>query len=329
MFNKSKSKINSLYATIIISLILNLTIVRSTLPINIKAAKEPDFGDYLRVGNDLTLYMFELDTPKTSNCYDTTSPASSCATVWPPYLIASGVTPTVGPGLTLSLLSTTVRKDGKIQLTYNGWPLYYYRGEVNPPAPFKVKCQAILESGGLWFIISPNGRVNYTTKGRTANTSKNTLEMSTHSVAGKFLTDKDGVALYVFEKDSYLKSNCYGTCALNWPPLTIASGVTPTFGSGVTGSLVYWNKRTDGSIQVTYDGWPLYYYKDEIGKPGTIKCQNKNMDGGFWWIQNTTGDIIKGDIVNGEVTKSTPVTSDANLMKIGILCFFLFISLLF
>ncbi len=72
--------------------------------------------------------------------------------------------------------------------------------------------------------------------------------------------------VYTFNSDSPGASKCNGGCATTWPPLTIASGVTPTGGPGVTGQLGTIT-RGDGSVQVTYKGLPLYFFHSDT-KPG-------------------------------------------------------------
>jgi predicted lipoprotein with Yx(FWY)xxD motif len=106
-------------------------------------AKNDQLGSFLADDKGLTLYLFTKDTPNTSNCYD------KCATAWPP-LFTKGA-PAAGDGVDTSLLGTTTRKDGSIQVTYNGWPLYYY---VKDEKPGDVTGQDV---GGVWYVISPEG----------------------------------------------------------------------------------------------------------------------------------------------------------------------------
>ena len=75
------------------------------------------------------------------------------------------------------------------------------------------------------------------------------------SSATPVLTNAKGFTLYWFAPDSPSKSRCYGTCAVYWPPVI----GTPTAGPGVTGTLGT-IKRSDGSLQATYDHHPLYTY---------------------------------------------------------------------
>jgi predicted lipoprotein with Yx(FWY)xxD motif len=91
----------------------------------------------------MTLYLFTKDTPKTSNCYD------SCAAAWPP-LLTDGA-PTPGSGVDASLLGTTTRTDGSTQVTYNGWPLYYF---ANDKAAGDTTGEGIQN---VWYVVTPEG----------------------------------------------------------------------------------------------------------------------------------------------------------------------------
>lgn len=86
------------------------------------------------------------------------------------------------------------------------------------------------------------------------------LEIGTGTgAAGTYLTRPDGMTLYIFTKDAPNTSVCTDTCAENWPPLIVPAGTTPGVVSGVTGALSTF-ARADGSLQVAYDGKPLYAF---------------------------------------------------------------------
>ena len=94
------------------------------------------------------------------------------------------------------------------------------------------------------------------------------------------LTGAKGRTLYTFAPDKLNKSVCYGSCAAYWPPVkgpvTVAAGVT-----GVTGKLGT-TRRTDGSLQATYNGHPLYTYIADTA-PGQAKGNKLNINGGLWF----------------------------------------------
>jgi predicted lipoprotein with Yx(FWY)xxD motif len=90
------------------------------------------------------------------------------------------------------------------------------------------------------------------------------VKVASGTVAGataSFLTGEDGKTLYIFTNDKAGdgKSACYDQCATNWPPFTVDDKSELKADSGVTGTLDVLT-RTDGTLQVTYKGAPLYYY---------------------------------------------------------------------
>ena len=95
-----------------------------------------------------TLYMFRKDTGKTSKCY------GACAAVWPP-AITHGK-PKAGPGIKASLIGTTKRKDGKLQVTYKGHPLYTY---VKDKKPGQTTGEGSKLFGAGWYALTPTGVV--------------------------------------------------------------------------------------------------------------------------------------------------------------------------
>ena len=97
------------------------------------------------------------------------------------------------------------------------------------------------------------------------------------------LTNSKGMTLYWFAPDTPTKSACYGSCAAYWPPVYGAQKAGP----GVTGKLGT-IKRTDGTIQATYDGHPLYTYIGD-SHPGQATGNNINLNGGFWYEVHVSG----------------------------------------
>ena len=98
------------------------------------------------------------------------------------------------------------------------------------------------------------------------------------AIGGKLvLTNSQGLTLYLFAPDSATTSKCYSSCAGYWPPvkgpLTRGPGVTGTIGT---------IRRTDGMLQATYDGHPLYTYIGDSA-PGQDHGNNLDLNGGFWY----------------------------------------------
>jgi len=102
---------------------------------------------------------------------------------------------------------------------------------------------------------------------------------------GQVLFDGTGQAIYLFDKETTGVPDCYGDCAVAWPPV-LTSG-SPVAGAGSMTDLLGTTPRTDGSTQVTYAGHPLYYYAHE-GK-NVVTCHNVSEFGGLWLAVTPTG----------------------------------------
>ena len=103
-------------------------------------------GKVLVAANGRTLYLFTADKAEKSACY------GQCATYWPPLI---GTKPTAGTGLKASLLGTTKRKDGKLQVTYGGHPLYFFAQDKKPG---DLNGQGFVHFGGAWWVVSAVGK---------------------------------------------------------------------------------------------------------------------------------------------------------------------------
>jgi predicted lipoprotein with Yx(FWY)xxD motif len=110
------------------------------------------------------------------------------------------------------------------------------------------------------------------------------LRTTDNSSLGTIVVDGSGRTLYRFDKDSASPptSNCTGACAQLWPPVLVGTQITL---SGIDRSLLGTIKRSDGTIQLTLNGWPLYRYAGDSG-PGQI---NGEGVGGVWFAVRPTG----------------------------------------
>ena len=107
---------------------------------------------------------------------------------------------------------------------------------------------------------------------------------------GTVLFDGRGRALYLFTRERGRTPACYGACAQAWPPFTTRG--RPRGGRGARGSLVGSARRSDGTLQVTYRGHPLYYYVGDR-RPGDILCQNVVEFGGTWLVVKPSGAPVR------------------------------------
>src|SRR4051812_48768076 len=130
---------------------------------------------------------------------------------------------------------------------------------------------------------------------KTAGGSAATVGVSNQSL-GKILVDSKGRTLYLFTRDSGTMSECTGACAVNWPPLK-ATG-KPTIGSGADGSLISTTSRSGGAKQVTYNGHPLYLFKNDKS-PGDTNGQALNAFGGNWYALTPAGDQVSTSSSSG------------------------------
>lgn len=105
-----------------------------------------DYGRVIADGKGEAFYLFDKESSKKPRCY------GACASVWPPVLTKGK--PVAGSGAKQSLLGTTRRANGKLQVTYAGQPLYYYVDD----SPGTILCHDVEEFGGLWLVVKPSGQ---------------------------------------------------------------------------------------------------------------------------------------------------------------------------
>ncbi len=105
--------------------------------------------------------------------------------------------------------------------------------------------------------------------------------------AGRIVVDSEGFTLYDFHKDKGTKSACYGACASAWPPLTTSGAPQATKGAeaGKLGT----TKRSDGTMQVTYAGHPLYTFVEDK-KPGEANGNDTSAFGAQWYALKPNGE---------------------------------------
>ena len=105
-------------------------------------------GRVLVDGRGRTLYLFEKDPRGKSSCY------GACAKAWPPLLTKSSALH-AGKGARMGLLGTTRRRDGRLQVTYAGHPLYGFASDTKRG---QITCQNVSQFGGKWLVVTPAGK---------------------------------------------------------------------------------------------------------------------------------------------------------------------------
>jgi predicted lipoprotein with Yx(FWY)xxD motif len=140
----------------------------------------------------------------------------------------------------------------------------------------------------LLFAVACGGSQPGTTAAPTP-ASAASVGVASDPKLGKFLVDSGGRTLYLFEQDKSTSSTCYGSCATYWPPL-LTNGA-PQAAAGVNGSLLGTTKRTDGTVEVTYAGHPLYYVVTDHN-PGDTTGQGVDNFGAVWEVVGPDGAAI-------------------------------------
>ncbi len=226
----------------------------------IAVAEHDELGPYLTDAAGMTLYRFNADLPGTSNC------SGQCLTNWPPLLVEEGQQPD-GSDDVVGELGTIERDDGTFQVTYQSMPLYYW---ANDQAPGDTTGHGV---GDVWFVVAPY-----------------TVGVGGNDELGDFLVGTNGMTLYLFTQDDENSSNCYDQCATNWPPLLVQANEVPVPGAEVSGQLDV-IQRDDGTLQVTYDGMPLYYWANDQA-PGDATGQGV---GDVWFVVPPSSEAVSSN----------------------------------
>jgi predicted lipoprotein with Yx(FWY)xxD motif len=211
--------------------------------------EDSDLGPFIVAENGMTLYTFKRDTFGVSNCVD------GCATNWPPYTVESADGLTVADGIP-GEVGTIERADGTLQVTYNGLPLYFW---VNDAETGDANGHNFRTA---WLVVQPA-----------------TVYAVPNAEHGFMLVGERGFTLYTFANDEAGVSNCVDNCATNWPPLTVADANalrTSINLPGIFGTI----ERADGTLQVTYNGDPLYYWVQDAARGDATG----HLRGDVWFV---------------------------------------------
>lgn len=159
------------------------------------------------------------------------------------------------------------------------------------PSPVTVAASPILRSP----LVDP--LTSSSSESREVSRNKlSTYTVTTRGVSGlgKILVDGKGQTLYIFYRDHYSgRSKCNSECANVWPPLLLPTGVTkPVAAGSAKSSLLATTRRSDGTLQVTYKGWPLYRFALDTG-PGDAAGEGLNNLGGLWYVLKPSGAVIR------------------------------------
>ncbi len=234
-------------------------------------SKEVTVRQHAALGNILvdkqgrTLYFFSNDAKGTNSC------TGGCEAVWPVFNADNLAAEDLGDGLVLSDFSSITTASGSKQTVYKGWPLYYF-------APNGGSQEAAGATGGegisgVWFVAKPDYTIMIVNSQLVGNDGRNYLGNYTEGIGlTKYFTDGAGRTLYTFANDSANNNNFTKSDFTNnasWPLYETDKVVVPsTLDKALFGSIDVFGRK-----QLTFKGWPLYYF----GQDGTTRGNNMGV----------------------------------------------------
>lgn len=238
----------------------------------IKLANSATLGSYLTDKNGNALYFFSNDVGGANNC------TGGCITNWPIFNVDGLTQDQLGSGLLLTDFKSITSANGT-QLTYKGWPLYTYA----PGGVLEASGQTSGEGvGGVWFVAKPNYTIMLANSQLVGNDGNNyTVSPTDVTVAGTgktvFFTDLDGRTLYAFVAKDSANLNKFTKADFSnngtWPIYSTTKVVVPsTLNKSLFDSITVY-----GHKQLTYKGWPVYYFGSDVDTSGKFRGNTKGV----------------------------------------------------
>mgnify|MGYP001099379456 CR=1 FL=1 len=238
---------------------------------NVRLAATAKFGSVMTDSAGRTLYFFAIDANGTSGC------TGGCIALWPVFYTTKL---TLDSGMNAADFNTIVRADGQKQTTYKGWPLYYYQadakaGDINGDA-----------FGNKWFVAKPDYQLMLANAQLVGNDG---VQYNSQYQPGQeitqYITDDYGRTLYGFTPDRFNKNNYTKPDFSNnatWPIFEL-KGVKNI--PSILDKAVVATTDVFGKTQLTYKGWPLYYFGPDQQTRGNTKGVSVPKPG-IWPIVN-------------------------------------------
>lgn len=227
---------------------------------DLRIARSSTFDGYLTDSNGRALYMFVDDKPGV----DETACLDVCAADWTPFDV---VNIQLGAGIEPSEVSRFHRQDGLWQTRYKDHPLYYRASEENS---HDVTADQV---DGRWFVARDYFAF--------MSSPKNFAPVEDPQGRARVLTDGVGHTLYICLDDqpetatSPAVSSCADDCLATRPPWVVrATNFTTVLPSVLNPTDLRAYVRPDGLEQLTYRGWPLYYFRGDAAL-GEIEGHNQ------------------------------------------------------
>jgi predicted lipoprotein with Yx(FWY)xxD motif len=241
----------------------------------IQLAADAKFGAVLTDKDGKTLYFFSSDVAGTANC---TGP---CETIWPLYYSADAST---DMNLNVAEVGEITRADGRKQSTYKGYPLYYYQ---NDAAAGEIKGDGV---SGIWFVAKPDYSLMLANAQLVGLNGKQYTSTYTEGTGNtRYFTDANGRTVYSFSPDKNGKNTFTKADLSNntiWPVYEAELKSVPSIITKDLISII----DVFGKKQMTYKGWPLYYFNQDT-KRGDNKGVSVGAFPGFWPLLNVTTTV--------------------------------------
>lgn len=242
------------------------------------SAETSPYGTVLMVGSgQFSGYsLYEFDRNKPSDCttkvvtvvpqgpLSCAGPETDKTADWP--ALTTIGKPVAGPGVNKRLLGMVYRKDiGGDQVTYGGELLYLFDIAAHQftGVNFMETAAPLPPWHGLWRLVS--AKSGLPAVGPIAISTQKQSDGSTVLTAAMFQgVGTTPIIVYDYSKDSKNHSTCTGSCALTWPPVLTTAAVQPD--AGISTSSLGEIHRSDGTVQLTFDHRPLYFYSGEVAQ---------------------------------------------------------------
>jgi predicted lipoprotein with Yx(FWY)xxD motif len=209
-----------------------------------------------------SLYFFSNDVNGgLANC------TGGCLTNFP--IFTAPANTTVSGGLLSTDLATITLTSGVMQTTYKGWPLYYFSPSGVAEAAGQTGGEGV---GNIWFVAKTNYSIMIANNQLIGG--DNLHYMSDYTPGDGFtnyLSDGNGNTLYTFAKDSFLVNKFTKPDFSNNPTFPMYETTNITVPSTLAKSL-FAVINVNGRNQLTFNGWPLYYFGADSLKKGSTKA---------------------------------------------------------
>ncbi|NVK07933.1 MAG: hypothetical protein HWD89_02700 [Tenacibaculum sp.] len=246
---------------------------------NVLLSEDTTHGKYLTDASGMTLYFFSNDSKMTSECIE------GCLDAWPVFYESNLELDNV---LESNDFGTITRKDGAKQTTYKGWPLYYYvgdnsKGDINGDGVNQV-----------WYVAKPDYSVMYVNAQLVGNDGVNYIIDNQGDIVegeGKtlYLTDSEGNTLYAYAPDKN-DTNTYTSEDFSndgaWPIFYNDLKAVPSVLKSSDFNVITVHGKKD---QITFKGWPLYYFGSDNSKGDNKGVSVPNP--GVWPVLNNATEV--------------------------------------